>query len=83
MSRVLGQEGADPRKSGNFYKVVVQATFLLGAEIWVMSPNIERTQGGFLQRVARRLSNMHPSKDMPCRWFYLLMDKAIKKVEME
>ena len=32
MSQVLGQEGADPRTSGKFYKAVVQITLLLSAE---------------------------------------------------
>ena len=31
MLRILGQEGAEPRTSGNFYKAVVQATLMLGA----------------------------------------------------
>ena len=38
MLRILGQEGSDPQTTGNFYKVVVQSTLLLGAESWLMPP---------------------------------------------
>ena len=40
--RILIREGADKRLSGNFFKVVVQAVLLLGAETWVLTPRIER-----------------------------------------
>ena len=35
---ILGRELTDPRTDRNFYKVVVKATLLFGAESWVMSP---------------------------------------------
>ena len=42
--RILSQEGADKRVSGNFFKAVVQAVvqavLLLGAETWVLTPRI-------------------------------------------
>ena len=55
MSRIIGQELMDPQTSGNFYKGVVQATILFGAESWVMSPRIGRALGGFQCRLARRM----------------------------
>ena len=62
MSSILGREGADPRTSGNFYKVAVQATLLFGAELWVMSPWIGRILVSFHHRVNRCLSNMQPRR---------------------
>ena len=38
MSMILGQEVEDSRTPRKFYKAVVQATLLFGAETWVMSP---------------------------------------------
>ena len=69
MLRILGRYVSDPWTSGNFYKEVVQATLLCGAETWVISPKIWRTLGRLHHRVARRLAKMHPSRDMPGRWF--------------
>ena len=52
MLRILGQEGSDPQTTGNFYKVVVQSTLLLGAESWLMPPWIGRNLGRFHHKVA-------------------------------
>ena len=38
MTRIIFWEGADPRTSGLFFKVVVQAVLLLGSETWVLTP---------------------------------------------
>ena len=35
LSRISSREGADKRMSGNFFKVVVQAVIIFGAETWV------------------------------------------------
>ena len=55
MYMILGQEGADPRTSENFYKAVVQVTLLFGAGSWVMYPWIGRILFGFHRRVAFRM----------------------------
>ena len=46
MSRILGIDGANPRVSGIFFKAVVQAVLIFGAETWVMTPCMVRTLGG-------------------------------------
>ena len=79
----LGQEGADPRTSRNFYKAVLQVTLLLGTESWVVSPFILRILGGFHHRVSRRLTNMQLKRDVMGRWIYLPLDAATKSVGME
>ena len=35
MTRILSQEGADPKISGLLFKAVVQEVLILGAETWV------------------------------------------------
>ena len=34
LSRILSQEGVDPKVSGSFYKAVAQSVLLFGAEMW-------------------------------------------------
>ena len=38
--RILRWEGADPKLSGHFYKAVLQEVLLLGAETWVLTPQM-------------------------------------------
>ena len=38
--RILSQEGADPKVSGHFYKMVSQAVVLFGEETWVLTPRM-------------------------------------------
>ena len=54
LSRILSREGADPKVSGHFYKAVVQAVLLFGAETWVLTLRMERSLDSFQQRVARK-----------------------------
>ena len=80
---ILGRKGADPRTYRNFYKEVVQATLLFGADSWVMSPRIWRTLDGFHHKVARRLEKMQPKRDMMGGWIYPPLDATMKEVGME
>ena len=41
---------------GKFYKAVAQALLLFGAEIWVLTPRMERALEFFQNRVVRRIS---------------------------
>ena len=52
MSRILIREGADPKVSGNFFKFVVQAVLLFGAETCVLTPRMEQDLIRFQHRVA-------------------------------
>ena len=56
MTRILSQEGADLKVSGNFFKVVVQVVLIFVAETWVLTPRMERALSSFQHRVARRLT---------------------------
>ena len=48
MKRILSREGADKRVSGDFFKAVVQQVLLFGAEMWVLTPRIERALNSFM-----------------------------------
>ena len=62
LSRILIQEGADPKVSGHFYKAVLQAVLLFRAETWVLTPMMERALDSFQHRVARRLTGGQPRR---------------------
>ena len=47
ISRILGQEGADDKTFGIFYKAVVQEVLLLRSKTWVIITCIGRTLRGF------------------------------------
>ena len=52
LSKILSREGADLKVLGHFFKAVVQVVLLLGAEIWVLTPWVERSLRSFQHRVA-------------------------------
>ena len=60
LSRIPIREGADTRVSGNFFKAVVQAVLLFGAEPWVLTPRIERDLESFQNGAARRITGRQP-----------------------
>ena len=52
MSSILIQEGAYPKVLGHFFKAVVQAVFLWGAETWLLTPRVERDLCKFQHKFA-------------------------------
>ena len=46
MTIILSREGVDPRVSGFFFKVVVQAVLIFGSETWVSTHRMVRVLGG-------------------------------------
>ena len=55
LSRVLGREGADLKVSRAFYTAVTQAVLLFGAEMWALTPRMEKALDSFQYRVARKI----------------------------
>ena len=62
MARIMGQEVANPRVSGIFFKVVVHTVFLFGSEMWVLTPHIGRSLGSFQHGVARWITRRHTKR---------------------
>ena len=48
LKRILSREGADKRVSGIFFMAVVQQVLMFGAEMWVLTPRIERALDSFM-----------------------------------
>ena len=70
-SRILGflsSEGGAPQVFGFFFKVVVHAVLLLGAETWVITPNMGSSMGGVQTRVTRRLTGWLLRRTPDGRW---------------
>ena len=54
MTRILIWEGEYPKLSGLLFEGVVQAVLIFGAEMWVLTPRMERAVSSFQHRVAPR-----------------------------
>ena len=62
LSQILSQEGADPKALGNFYRAVVQAVLMFGAETWVLTPGMDLALDSFQHRVMRRITRNQPQQ---------------------
>ena len=83
LSRVLGQDGADPKVLGNFYKAVAQAVILFGAETWVLTQRMEKALDRFQSRVARRLTGNQPRRRTDGSWDYPPLAETLGEAGLE
>ena len=60
-----------PRVFGFFFKVVIQAVLLFGAETWVVTPRTGKALGGFQTQVAIRLTGQLPRRTTNGKWRYI------------
>ena len=70
LHRILSREGAVKRGSGNFLKSVVQQVLLFGAEIWAVTPRMERALNSFMHGAARRITGRQLRRGWDGKWFY-------------
>ena len=76
---ILSREGATKRVSGSFCKAVVQQVLLFGAEMWVVSPIMERALSAFIHGAARRLTVRQPRRGRDGKWHYPSLEGAMKE----
>ena len=62
LTRILGQEGAEPRISRVLFKVVVQLVLIFESEMWVLTPCREQALGSFQHKVTQRMTRRKPSR---------------------
>ena len=55
----VGLGGGVPEGIGHFFKAVVQAVLIFGAETGVLTPRMERALISFNHRVAQRITGRH------------------------
>ena len=48
--------------SGHFFKAVVQAVLLFGAQTWVLTPRMERALSIFQHMIAQQLTGRQPMR---------------------
>ena len=70
IASILKQEGADPKTMATFYKTVVQAVLLYGAETWVVSDTNLKKLRAFHHRAARYMTGQHIRKVGEDEWEY-------------
>ena len=70
MPHILSREGATPRVSCLFFKAVIQAVLLLGAETRLVTPRMGTALGRFQTQVARRLTGQIPQSRPGGMWKY-------------
>ena len=76
MLRILSREGAVPQVSAFFFKSVVQAIMLFGAETWVVTPRMVKALGVFQTQVAIQMTGRLPRGTTDRRWRYTLTAAA-------
>ena len=83
MLRILIQEGSDRKVLGNFFKAVVQAVLLFGAETWVPNPSMEQALSSFQHRVSRRLTGRQMRSLGDGSWDYPLLAAVMEEAGFE
>ena len=80
--KLLRREGAFPRVMGHFYKAIVQAVLLYGAESWVLTPQLITKLRTFHRKAARFITKADESGE----WVYpdsasVLEDAGLFEIE--
>ena len=83
LSWILSREGANNRVSGNFFKAVVQAVLLFGAETWVLTLSIERALDNFLHGDACGITGRKPQRGGSGQWTYPYLKEAMREAGFE
>ena len=83
LTRILGQEGANPRVLGVFFKAVLQVVLIFRSETWVMNPHIGRALVSFQHGVARRITGMHLKIQEEGGWEYPPLEAAMEEAGLE
>ena len=68
LKRILSREGEDKRISGTFSKAVVQQVLLFGADMLVMTTQIERALDSFMHGFVIRITGRHPQRGWEGKW---------------
>ena len=65
---ILGREVANPRFPGIFFKALIQAVLIFGAETWVMTACVVWALGGFQHRVDQQITGRQPRRLLDMVW---------------
>ena len=62
---------------------MVQQVLLFGAEMWVVTPRIERALKSFIYGAARRITGRQPWRGWDGKWFYPSLEGDMKEAELK
>ena len=77
--KMLRREGADPRVSAVFYRAVVQAVLILGAETWVLSEAMSRNMEGVHVGLLKHIKGHREVRQKDGTWRCATEEKVLKK----
>lgn len=78
LAKVLKQQGANRKMMGSFYKAIVQAILLYGAESWTLSDRVKKKLRSFHPRCARHLTGQHIRDRKDGTWDTPSTEKVLK-----
>ena len=64
------REGVDPKVSGHFFKAIVHAVLLFWADMWVVTPRLERALNTFQQKLMQQVTRRQPMRQVYGSWGY-------------
>ena len=65
--------------TGTFFKAVVQQVLLFGAEMWDLTPRIERALESFMHGAARSITGRQLRRGWDGKWYYPSLAGAMKE----
>jgi hypothetical protein len=63
LRQLLTKDHADPKTMTSIYKKVIQAVFLYGSELWVLTATMESALRSFRQKCTRYITGKHIQPD--------------------
>ena len=79
LGKLLRREGAEPRVSAMFYRTVVQAVLLFGAETWVLSEAMSRKLEGVNMGFLRQIMGQRAVRRKERNWRQVAAEKVLEK----
>ena len=79
LRKLLRREGAEPRVSAMFYRLVVHTVLLFGADTWVFSEAVSRNMEGVHVGFLRRITVHRAVRQEDGTWRQVAAEKLLEK----
>ena len=83
MVMILGGKWSDKRTVEKFYVAVVKAVLLFGLDIWVVTPQLEKSFSGFHNQAVQRVVGMGLERQLNIIWVYPPIGATLSRVVLE
>jgi hypothetical protein len=81
--KILTSQGTPPKMMASFYKAIIQAVLLYGADSWVLTQEMERKLQSFHHRCARYIARKHIRKDGHGQWIAPPSDQVLHSLGLQ